>query len=78
MLFREAGQLRDRAGLRVGVRIRDHDELAGRLRDAAVNVRGERDRVCVLEHASARRPLPDAAGDVRDHDQLIDLRRQRG
>ena len=54
------------------------DVLAGRRREPAVDVRREAERPRVLEHARSRRKRPDAAREVRDHDELVDLRRERG
>ena len=63
-------------GNRVG--IRDQDVLAGGRRRAEVRVRCERQRAFVLEHACAGGHLRGkAAGDVGDHEQLVDLRRER-
>ena len=46
-----------------------------RQREAVVQVRGEAERPLVLDRLDARRH---GARDVRDHDQLVDLRRERG
>ena len=45
---------------------------AARPRDALVDVRAEAERRLVVDRLDARRH---GAGDVRDHDQLVDLRR---
>ena len=72
-------QDRDRIRLRDGVRVGDQHELVLRLRGTEIRVRGERERMRVLEHARALRQLGrNAARDVRDHEQLVDLRRERG
>jgi hypothetical protein len=64
----DGSRLRDRVGIRV------QDVLPGGRRDPEVDVRGERERPRILEHANslghrARRPR-----DVRDDDHLVDLK----
>jgi len=74
----ERAQDRDRAGLRHGVGIRDEDELVLRARRTEVRVRRERERLVVLQHAYVlRQPAWNASRNVRDHDELVDLRRER-
>ena len=68
----------DRARLGHRVRIGHEHVLACRRRDAGVHVRGERARPRAFEHACPRWKRSDAAREVRDHDELVDLRRQRG
>jgi len=66
--------------LRDGVGVVDEDQLPGRLGDAAVQVGGVAQRSPVLDHARAVRLLRDAARNVRDQHDLVDLgleRRQR-
>ena len=75
--LRECEQRRDRAGFREGVRISEDDELARRLGEAAVRVRGEAERPLVLQHARSLRHVVDAARDVADDDELVDLRGER-
>ena len=67
----------DRAGLRDGVGVVDEDEVAGRLGDAAVEIGGVAERARVLDHAGAVRVGRGAARYVRDHDDLVDVRRDR-
>jgi hypothetical protein len=74
----EADERVDRARLGHCVRIRDEHVLTGRCRHAGVHIRCERARARALEHARSGRQRPDAAGNVRDHDELVDLRGQQG
>ena len=60
---------------RLGVRVADDDERRGRLRDAAVCVCGVARRTLVLDQLCTLCGRP---GQVRDDDQLVYLRPQRG
>ena len=73
----EADELRDGVRLGVGVGVGDKDVVAARRSGAEVDVRREREWPLVLEHAGAEALRADAAGPVRDHDELVDLRRER-
>ena len=77
MLVGEADECLDRTWLGHGVWIGDEHVLADGGHDADVDVRGEGKRPRVLEHPHARRHCADAAGSVRDHEQVVDLRRER-
>jgi hypothetical protein len=57
------------------VRVGRDDEIAGRESHAPVDVRGEAERPFVVDGVDSRRQR---AGDVRDHDELVDLRAQGG
>ena len=65
---------RDRVRLGHRVRVRREHELRRGQRDAPVHVRAEAERALVVHRLDAVR---DRAGDVRDHDELVDLRRER-
>src|SRR6185503_5054169 len=58
------------------VRIRDHDELARRDRHATVHVRSETEWLLVFQQPRAGRQMQ-LHGQVRDHDELVDLRSER-
>jgi hypothetical protein len=71
----------DADGVRVGNRVRVHDEhvVAGGRRGADVRVRRERERPLVVYDAYPLRQRPRRAPrDVRDDDELVDLRDERG
>ena len=75
----ELAQDLDRAGRRHGVRICDQDELMHGVRCTEVRVCGKREWRVVLDHAySLQQLFGEAAWDFRDHDQLVDLGRERG
>ena len=74
----ERGEDDDGARLGDGVRVVDQDELTGRLGDAAVQVGGIAERRCVLDQPRTVRVVREAAGHVRDQDDLVDLRREGG
>ena len=59
---------------RLGVRVADDDERRGRLRDAAVCIRG----VAAAARSRSACTLRGRPGEVRDDDQLVHLRPQRG
>jgi hypothetical protein len=72
------GELREdpnRISCGLRVRVGDHDELALRLGDSAVDVGAEAERTLVLEQSSARQLQLERQ--VGYDDQLVDLRRQR-
>ncbi len=78
MLLHERAQDGYGVRLRHRVGVRDQDELVLGTRCAEVRVRRERDRAGILEHPGAVRQLGrQAAGDVRDHEQLVHLRCER-
>jgi hypothetical protein len=74
----ERDQLADGVLFRHGVRVRNEDVVAGCGLDPHVDVRGERERPLVLEHADAVGYRFHAARQVGDHEQLVDLRSERG
>src|SRR5262249_48715155 len=65
----------DRVRRGIRIRVRDHDELAPRHGDAAVDVRAEPSWTIALEQAYVRRQL-ELEGQVCDDDQLFDLWRE--
>jgi hypothetical protein len=77
MSIREAHERSDCVLLRDRIRVRDDDVLPARGRDACVHVRREGARGRAVEHAYTLRHLAHAAGDIRDHDELVDLRSER-
>ena len=77
MRFDERAQLLDDVRHGDRVRVREQDEVARRLGDAAVGVRGEALRALVVQDPNAGRNLADASRHVGDHDQLVHLRRER-
>ncbi len=71
-------QRADSTGLRERVGRGVEDELARGRGRAQVHVRGQRERTAVLDHPDASRERArHRAGDVRDDDELVDLRQQR-
>jgi hypothetical protein len=76
VLGHEGGERCDRARLGNDVRVRREHQLARSRRDAGVDVRRERAWLGVLEHTDALRNRAEASGEVGDHDELVDLRRQ--
>jgi hypothetical protein len=74
VLLEEGGERGDGARLRDRVRVVDEDQVAARLGDAAVQVRGVRQGPRVLDSVDARR---EAAGQVPDQDDLVDLGLER-
>ncbi len=77
MLVHEGGEHGNRTRHRDGVRVVDEDELAARLGNAAVQVGGVAERALILERACPVTAGGRAPGDVRDHDDLVDLGRER-
>jgi hypothetical protein len=78
VLLHEGAEDRDRVRLGDRVGIDDQHQLVLRQLRAEIRVRREGERPLVHVHARARRQLRgDAAGDVCDHEQLVDLRRKR-
>ena len=75
MLCHERAEGRDRARLGHGVGVDGEDRLADRALDAQIEVGGEPERPLVAQRSDAGRCR---AGDVRNHEQLVDLRRERG
>src|SRR5436309_7491340 len=73
----EIAQDPDRVRRRLGVGVRDDDELAARLGDAPVDVRAEAARPSVFDEAGVRRQL-DVERQVCHYDQLPDLRCEAG
>ncbi len=75
----EVPEDRDRVRRGDRVRVRDENQLVARVRDADVRVRGER-RADARSRGRARRPgaAADAVRDVRDEQELVDLRREHG
>jgi hypothetical protein len=78
MLVCEPDELDDRPVLRHGIRVGDEDVLAARRGHAGVHVLREAAWTGILEHARSRRHRADATRQVRDHEQLVDLRREGG
>jgi hypothetical protein len=72
--FRERAQNLDRILLRNRVRVDAADERAGGRGNAAIDVRPEAERPLVRDHVDALERDGHAAGDVRDDDELVDLR----
>ena len=68
-------QCGDGARLRHGVRVGGDDELRVGPRNATVHVRAEAEGPIVGDRRDSRRHRP---RHVRDHDELIDLRLERG
>ena len=62
------------SGARHGIRVRREHELRRRQAHALVHVRAEAERALVVHGLDA---VGDRAGDVRDHDELVDLRLER-
>jgi hypothetical protein len=77
VLVREPDELGDRPLLRHRIRVGDDDVLAARRRHAGVHVFGEAARAWIPEHAGTCGHGADAAGQIGDHEQLVDLRRER-
>jgi len=75
MLRHERAQRLDSAALRHGVWIGREHEFRGRQGRALVYVRAEAERLLVVHRLHAVRHR---VGDVRDHDELIDLLAQDG
>ena len=74
--LREGQEHRERPGIRLGVGVADDDELAGRLGDPAVCVRGEARRLVVSDQPCSLRHRQLQA-EVRDDHELVHLRLQR-
>ena len=75
MRLEELAERGDRARLRNRVGIRRDQGVAGREREPGVEVRREAARRVIVDRVDTGRDRP---GDVRDHDQLVDLLAQRG
>jgi hypothetical protein len=70
---------RDGVLVREDVRVREEHPRSGGRRDAEVDVLREPPRRAVLEDACRHRELRrDRGRQVRDHDDLVDLRREEG
>jgi hypothetical protein len=74
MLGHERAEGADRSGINDRIRVRGDDELGRRPCKTHVQVRGEPKRLGVDNRVDTRR---NRSRDVRDHDQLVDLRLQR-
>ena len=78
MRIRELDERGHRAGFRNGIGIRDEHVLPRGRRDPRVHVRRERQRARILEQPDASGQLLGRAGEVRDHERLVDLGDERG
>ena len=74
--LRERLEHREGARIGLGVRVADDDELAARLRDPAIRVRGEARGFVVSDQPRALRHRQ-LQPEVRDDHELVDLRLQR-
>ena len=77
MSIHERAEHRHCVRFRHRVRVRRHDELARGRGHATVDVGCEAPGCLVLDHPRARGHRANASLDVRDDDDLVDLRRER-